>query len=101
MIVLLLGGNAETQYDDIEKRRLGQLYATGAVVIAGMELHLINPGAIIVALQQRRIDPAIAVGCRTGDQFQVRSFNAVQLDLDRAARATVCSVQNVCCQTSH
>jgi hypothetical protein len=27
-----------------------------------MELHLIDPGAVVIALQQRRIDPAIAVG---------------------------------------
>ena len=101
MVVLLLGRDAETQHHHIQKRRLRQLDTAGAVVIACMELNLINPGAIVIALQQRRIDPAVAVGDRTGDLFQVRSFDAVQLDLDRTARATVCSVQNVSSQTSH
>src|SRR4051812_3726210 len=76
VVVLLLGRNTETQHYHIQKRRLRQLDTAGAVVIARMELNLINPGAIIIALQQRCIDPAVAVGDRTGDQFQLRTLNA-------------------------
>ena len=33
--------------------------------------------------------------------FQLRAFDAVQLNLDAAAGAAVCGIQNVCGQTSH
>ncbi|MCY1382468.1 hypothetical protein D9M69_704910 [compost metagenome] len=51
MIVILLRRDAETQHHHIQERRRRQLNATGAVVIAGMKLNLIDPGAVVIALQ--------------------------------------------------
>jgi len=101
MVVILLGRDTKTQHHHIQECRLRQLDTTGAVVVARMKLNLVDTGPVLIALQQRRIDTTIAIGYRAGDQFQLRTFNAVQLDLDRAARATMCSVQNMCSQTSH
>ena len=99
--MLLLGTDTEPQHDYIKERRLWQLYTPGAVVIASVEMQLVNPGTVVIALQQRRIATAIAVGQGAGDQLHLRPFNPIQLDLDSAARAAMCGVQNVCSQTSH
>ena len=99
--MILLGADAEAQHHHIQERRLGQLDATGTVVIAGMELNLIDAATVVIPLLQRCIASAVAVGQRAGEQLQLRTFDAVQLDLDRAARAAVRGIQNVSSQTSH
>ena len=67
----------------------------------GAELQLVHAAAVIIALQQGRVAAAVAVGHRGGYPLQLCAFDAVQLDLDCAAGATVRGVQNVCGQTSH
>ena len=101
MVVILLGVDAKTQYHHIQKGRFRQLHTPCTVVITGTELHLIYPGTVSISLQQRRVTTAIAIGPRCSDQLQLRTFNPIQLDLDRAARAAVCGIQNVRSQTSH
>ena len=99
--MILLLRNTEAQHHHIEKGRLGQLNATGAVIVPGVELDLVDPAAVIVPLQQRRVATTVAVGRCTGDQLQLRTIDTVQLDSDRAPRAAVCGIQNVSSQTSH
>ena len=101
MVMVLFGTDAKAQYHHVQKSRLGQLHPTGPVVITGAELQLVHAAAVVVALQQRRVATAIAVGGGGGNQFQLRAFDALQLNLDGAAGAAVRGVQNVCGQTSH
>ncbi|MNF91099.1 hypothetical protein D3C84_736910 [compost metagenome] len=99
--MILLGADAKSQHHDIKKCMFRQLYAAGAVVVAGIELQLVDTAAVIVTLQQRRVATAIAVGQGGVHQLQLLAFDAVQLDLDRAARAAVSGIQYMRGQTSH
>ena len=71
VVVRLFGINTEAQYHNIQKGRFWQLHTAGAVVIAGTELHLVDPGAVIITLQQRRVATTVAVGQGRGNQFQL------------------------------
>ena len=66
MVVLLIGVDAKTQHNHIEKRRIRQGNAAGAVVVACMEVQLVDAGAVIVALQNWRVAAAAfsALACR-------------------------------------
>ena len=101
MVMILLGADAEAQHHYIQEGRLWQLHTTGAVIVAGAKLQLVYAAAVVITLQQRRVATAVAVGQGGGNQFQLRPFDAVQFNLDRAAGAAVRGVQNVCGQTSH
>ncbi|MNH23546.1 hypothetical protein D3C79_834480 [compost metagenome] len=101
MVVLLLLVDAKAQHDNIQERLGRQLYTASAVVVASAELQLVDAGTVVVTLQQRRVDAAIAVGQGGVHQLQLLAFDTVQLDLDRAARAAMRGIQYVCGQTSH
>ncbi|MNN88361.1 hypothetical protein D3C81_2060370 [compost metagenome] len=51
MVVLLLLVDAKAQHNNIQKRRLRQLYAASTVVGASTELQLVNACTVIVTLQ--------------------------------------------------
>jgi hypothetical protein len=101
VVVILFGADAEAQNHYIQEGRFRQLHTTGAVVVTGAELQLVRTTAVIIALQQGRVAAAVAVGHSGGNQLKLRAFDAVQLNLDRAAGAAMCGIQNVCGQTSH
>src|SRR5450830_145129 len=101
MVVILFSADAKAQNHHVEEGRLWQLHATGTVIVAGAELQLVHTAAVVVALEQRRVAAAVAVGHGAGDQLQLRAVDAVQLNLDGAAGTAVSGVQNVCGQTSH
>ena len=99
--MLLPGINAEAQHHNIEKGLFRQFNAASAVVIASMEMQLVNAAAVIVTLQHRGITTPVVVGDYAVKQLQLRAFYPVQLDLQGATWATVCSIQYVCGQSSH
>lgn len=99
--MLLLGIDAEAQHYNIEKGLLRQIDAAGAVVIAGMEVQLINATAVFITLQNRRITTPVVVGDNTIEQLKLSPFNAIQLNLQFAAWATVGGIQYVRGQSSH
>lgn len=101
MVVIIGGGDAETQHHLVEECRLRQLHAAGAIVVAGAEHQLIDPGTEVLALQHRLVAAAVVVGQGGGDQFQLLAFYPVQLDLDAMAGAAVCGIQYMRGQTSH
>lgn len=92
MVVILPGINAETQHHHIEKSRIRQRHTTGAVIVARVEVQLVDPTAVVIALQNRPIATAIVVGHHRGDQLLLPPLDPIQLNLDRTARATVRSV---------
>lgn len=101
VIMLLLLINPEAQHYNIQERRVWQRHAPSSVIISSTELQLVHAGTVVVALQQRRVDAAVAVGQCAVHQFQLLAFDTVQLDLDRAARAAMRGIQYVSGQTSH
>lgn len=101
MVMILLGADAKAQHHYIQEGRLWQLHTTRAVIVAGAELQLVHAAAIVITLQQRRVATTVAVGQGGGNPFQLRAFDAVQFNLDRAAGAAVRGVQYVCGQASH
>jgi hypothetical protein len=94
--MLLPGIDTEAQYHYIEKGLLGQCDATRAVIIAGMEMQLVNAAAVIITLQHGRIATAVVVCENAIEQLQLSPINAIQLNLQFAARATMSSIQYVC-----
>ncbi len=66
-----------------------------------MEMQLIDATAVVVTLQHRCIATPVVVGQHGSEQFHLRPFDAVQLDLQRAARAAMRGIQNMCGQSSH
>lgn len=94
--MLLAGINAKAQHHNIEKRLLWQCDAAGAVIIAGVEMQLVNAAAVIITLQHGRITTTVVISDYSVEQLKLGTFNAVQLDLQIAARATMGSIQYVC-----
>lgn len=94
--MLLPSVNAKTQHNHIKKGWLWQRYAACAVVIAGVEMQLVNATAVIIALQHGRIAAAIVVGDNAVEQLKLIAYNAIQLDFQLAARATMSGIQYVC-----
>lgn len=85
MKVFLTCINAEAQHHLIEKGGLIQDHAPRAVIIASLEVQLIDAGLISLTLQQRRIATPIAVGEETDNMQQLLVFDPVQIDADGAA----------------
>lgn len=99
--MLLRGIDAEAQHHNIEKSRLRQYNPACTVIVARMEMQLVNATAVVVTLQHWRIATTIVVGFNAGEQLKLSTFNPVQLDFQRASRAPVGSIQYVCGQSSH
>jgi len=99
--VILRGIDPEPQHHLVEKGRRPQLHTATAVVVAGVEMQLVDPGPVVRAFQQRAVAAAISVGFTRGDQGQALILDAMQFHLDTAARTTVGGIEYVCGQTAH
>ena len=83
--MLLRGIDAEAQHHNIEKSRLRQYNPACTVIVARMEMQLVNATAVVVTLQHWRIATTIVIGFNTGEQLKLSTFNPVQLDFQRAS----------------
>src|SRR3989338_325500 len=99
--MVLPGIDAGGEHHNIEKGLLRQFNAASAVVIAGMEMQLVNAATVILPLQHRRITAAVVVGDNAIEQLHLSPFNAIQLNFQFAAWATMGGIQYVCGQSSH
>ena len=90
MVVIVGGGDAETQHHLVEGNAGSGNCTPRAIVVASVEHQLIDPGTEVLACSTGWSQRAVVVGQGGGDQFQLLAFYPGQLDLDAMAGAAVC-----------
>ena len=88
-------------YDhSIEERRITACRAAGRKIITNIELELVKPGCIGVAVKQRFIGTAIVIAARRDELLTVVA-EYVQAHSNTSGGSAVRGIENVCRQASH
>ena len=72
--------DAESNNNLIEKRHLGQGSSTGAQIGGGMKYNLIAADCYLVALHERRVDPAVIIRYHRQQLHTRLAVKAVEID---------------------
>lgn len=101
MIVASRAGDADSNHDDAEKRRVAQRKAQTMKVVGGVERDLVNAGLESVRGNERRVGAAIRVGCDGGYQVSLEAFDQMELDRDSLCGSAARDIKNVSRDSRH
>ncbi|GIS12543.1 MAG: hypothetical protein CM15mP115_16940 [Alphaproteobacteria bacterium] len=93
--------DAEGDDDLVEKRHLGQGSPAGAQIGGGMEHNLIAAGSHLVALHERRIDPAVIIRHHRQQLHTRLAVKTVEVDAKPGRGTAGCGVENMRRQAAH
>lgn len=88
-------GNAETNHDFIDKRRVGQIELAGTEICASLENQVVNTGLKFVSLEDRIIEATIGIGLILFQQSTVFT-DSIKRDIDIGCRATLRCIEYMC-----
>src|SRR5918999_6287149 len=100
MIVRLGIGDAEADWDQVEKCRIGQLYPRGAEVVPGMEPDLVAPRPKGRTFEDGAVHSAVRIG-RHGLDVRRGAVKTPQLDPHALSRPPGRGVKDMRRQTPH
>ena len=100
VVMLVPVGDAESQHDVADKRRIRKFNAGAREIGAGAEHDLVNAGGERCAFEQRAIGSTVGVR-ENARQARAAVVDAIDGDLDARARPPLCCIKDVRRQATH
>jgi hypothetical protein len=101
MVILFRIGYSECDGNPVDEARIGLRRPLRGEIIACAENKLIAPGAHLIAFQQRRIAPAVAIRRRLAEQGSAGGIDRIQFDGDALGRLAERYIENMRTEFSH
>jgi hypothetical protein len=99
MIVTGALGDAETDGDLVQKRRIGQLGADGEMIIADMKHQFEHANGQAAAAEQRPVGFAVQVGRGLDYLAPTTVFDGEEFNADASGGFSPSGVEDVCCES--